>query len=133
MPKPRARRPQTAELTAPPQIPQVLAAAVCWRPIEALTPAPRNARTHPEGQLQRLISAIKAFGFTSPILVDEAANVLAGHGRLEAARRLGMTRSCWAPSPRQAAATCTMPSTRRRSAKSSWASCRLDALPWSSV
>ncbi|GGJ17405.1 site-specific DNA-methyltransferase [Neoroseomonas lacus] len=90
MPKPRARRPQTAEPTTPPQIPQVLAAAVYWRPIETLTPAPRNARTHPEGQLQRLISAIKAFGFTSPILVDEAANVLAGHGRLEAARRLGM-------------------------------------------
>jgi DNA modification methylase len=92
MRKPRARRPQIAEATAPPSIPQVLADAIRWQPIETLTPAPRNARTHPESQLTRLMSAMREFGFTNPILVDEAGDVLAGHGRLEAARRLSMAR-----------------------------------------
>jgi DNA modification methylase len=51
---------------------------------------PRNARTHPDGQVARLASAISRFGFVNPIIVDEMNMVLAGHGRLAAAERLGL-------------------------------------------
>ena len=72
------------------EIPRVLDTAVAWRPIGSLTPAARNARTHPEAQIHRLAAAIRGFGFTAPVLVDEDGIVLAGHARLEAARRLGL-------------------------------------------
>lgn len=52
---------------------------------------PRNARTHPDGQIARLASAIRRFGFLNPIIVDEANLVLAGHGRLAAAEKLGLS------------------------------------------
>jgi DNA modification methylase len=52
-------------------------------------PNPRNARTHSKTQLRQIRRSIKAFGFVSPILVDENETLIAGHGRLEAARQLG--------------------------------------------
>ena len=73
-----------------PPVPRVLATAVDWRRVEELTPSGRNARTHSPKQLHQLAGAIREFGFTAPILVDEAGTILAGHARLEAARRLGM-------------------------------------------
>ena len=51
----------------------------------ALTPDPTNARKHPKKQIVRLAAEIREFGFTNPILVDENAQVIAGHARLEAA------------------------------------------------
>lgn len=60
-------------------------------PISGLAPSPRNPRTHSEKQLKQIERSISRFGWTNPILADEADRVLAGHGRLEAARRLGMT------------------------------------------
>ena len=51
----------------------------------------RNARTHPDRQVARLASAISRFGFVNPIIVDEMNVVLAGHGRLAAAERLGLS------------------------------------------
>jgi DNA modification methylase len=54
--------------------------------LEQLKPYARNARVHSRGQIRQLASSIRKFGFTSPLIIDEACNVLAGHGRLEAAK-----------------------------------------------
>lgn len=51
----------------------------------------RNARTHSDEQIEQICQSIKEFGFTNPVLVDEKNELIAGHGRTEAARRLGMT------------------------------------------
>jgi len=64
--------------------------AVRWLPVEALTPDPRNARVHSARQVARIADSIAAFGFNVPVLVDEKGGVLAGHGRVLAARRLGL-------------------------------------------
>lgn len=71
-------------------LPRVLGTAVEWVSPNALKPFAQNARTHPEKQLQRLTRAIQEFGFTAPVLVAEDGTVLAGHARMEAARRIGM-------------------------------------------
>jgi DNA modification methylase len=59
-------------------------------PIGRLTPYARNARTHSPAQIAQIAASIVEFGFTSPILVDSNAGIIAGHGRLLAARRLGL-------------------------------------------
>jgi len=51
---------------------------------------PRNARTHSAVQVHQIAASIERFGFTNPILIDDEATILAGHGRLEAAKQLGM-------------------------------------------
>src|SRR4051812_14336042 len=60
-------------------------------PIERLLPSPRNARTHSEAQVAEIAGSIRTFGFTNPILVGNDGDVIAGHGRLAAARLLGLT------------------------------------------
>lgn len=60
-------------------------------PINSIFPNPKNAKRHPEHQITLLAENIRKFGFTNPVGVDEAWNILFGHGRLLAARRLGMT------------------------------------------
>lgn len=64
--------------------------SVVYRPISDLKPDPRNARTHPKRQLEQLRASILQFGFTNPILVDEEGLLIAGHGRLRAARDIGL-------------------------------------------
>jgi hypothetical protein len=64
--------------------------SVVYRPTGDLTPDPRNARTHSKAQIAQLKLAIEAFGFTNPILIDEARVLIAGHGRLRAAKELGL-------------------------------------------
>src|SRR5258705_11083478 len=59
-------------------------------PIERLVPSPRNARTHSDAQVAEIAGSIRAFGFTNPILAGEEGDVVAGHGRLAAARRLAL-------------------------------------------
>src|SRR5258705_5767799 len=59
-------------------------------PTDRLIPSPRNARTHSEAQVAEIAGSIRAFGFTNPILVGEEGDVVAGHGRLAAARQLGL-------------------------------------------
>ena len=49
----------------------------------------RNARLHSDDQIRQLMKSIEKFGFTVPILIDEKKMVIAGHGRLEALKRLG--------------------------------------------
>lgn len=63
---------------------------VVYRRVEDLKPDPRNARTHPKKQIAEIARSIQAFGFTNPVLTDAAGNVIAGHGRLLAARQLGL-------------------------------------------
>src|SRR5258705_4200642 len=59
-------------------------------PTERLIPSPRNARTHSDAQVAEIAGSIRTFGFTNPILVGEEGDVVAGHGRLAAARRLAL-------------------------------------------
>ena len=63
---------------------------VVYRPVDELTPDPRNPRRHPKRQIEQLIASITTFGFTNPILIDADGLVIAGHGRLEAAKAAGM-------------------------------------------
>lgn len=56
----------------------------------ALRPWTRNARTHSKKQLKQIAVSIQTFGFTNPVLIDQANNILAGHGRVEAAKLLGL-------------------------------------------
>lgn len=60
-------------------------------PLDRLIPYARNARTHSPAQVAEIAGSIRAFGFSNPILVGEGADIIAGHGRLAAARRLGLT------------------------------------------
>jgi ParB-like chromosome segregation protein Spo0J len=60
-------------------------------PIGTIKPNPKNTRTHSRLQRRRIAASILKFGFVNPIIVDENRMVLAGHGRLEAARQEGLT------------------------------------------
>jgi DNA modification methylase len=59
-------------------------------PIEQLVPYAKNSRTHSDAQVAQIAASIKEWGFTSAILVDENGGIIAGHGRILAARKLGM-------------------------------------------
>jgi DNA modification methylase len=61
-----------------------------YKPTSSLTPDPRNARTHPKRQIEQITASIRAFGFTNPVLADENDTLIAGHGRLRAAKELGL-------------------------------------------
>lgn len=63
---------------------------VVYHPTASLIPDPRNARTHPRQQIEQIIASIIQFGFTNPILVDGNLNLIAGHGRLLAAKQMGL-------------------------------------------
>lgn len=58
--------------------------------IEKLIPYARNSRTHSDQQVAQIAASIKEWGFTSAILIDPQGGIIAGHGRLMAARKLGM-------------------------------------------
>jgi DNA modification methylase len=59
--------------------------------VTALIPYAKNSRTHDDAQVAQIAASIKEFGWTNPILVDGERGIIAGHGRLMAARKLGMT------------------------------------------
>jgi len=61
-----------------------------FHPPGALRPDPNNARTHSAKQVEQICASIRGFGFTNPILVTPDLSVIAGHGRLQAANRLGL-------------------------------------------
>lgn len=63
---------------------------IVHRPISSLKPNPRNARTHSKGQIRKIANSIDAFGFIGCILIDTEGTIIAGHGRLEAAKLLKM-------------------------------------------
>ena len=60
-------------------------------PVERLVPYERNARTHSAEQVAQIAASIREFGFTNPILVDGKDGIIAGHGRLMAAKDLGLS------------------------------------------
>lgn len=59
--------------------------------VARLIPSARNARTHSRAQITEIASSIQAFGFSNPVLIGVDGDIIAGHGRLAAARQLGMT------------------------------------------
>ena len=61
------------------------------RSVASLVPYARNARTHSDDQVAQIAASIREFGWTNPMLVDGENGIIAGHGRLMAARKLGMT------------------------------------------
>jgi DNA modification methylase len=61
-----------------------------WQ-IDRLRPYEKNPRTHSPQQIAKLVASLREYGFTNPILVDSRDGIVAGHGRLEAARAIGMT------------------------------------------
>ena len=58
--------------------------------VDRLVPSARNARTHTDAQVAQIAAAIREWGWTVPVLVDEDGNLIAGHGRVLAARLLGL-------------------------------------------
>ena len=60
------------------------------RPLASLKPYARNARTHSKAQVAQIAKSIERFGFTNPVLVSDEGQIVAGHGRVEAARLLGL-------------------------------------------
>lgn len=58
--------------------------------LDALIPYARNSRTHSDEQVAQVAASIREFGFTNPVLVDANGGIIAGHGRVMAARKLGM-------------------------------------------
>jgi ParB-like chromosome segregation protein Spo0J len=64
---------------------------ITFRKVTDLIPYVNNSRTHSEEQVTQIASSIKEFGFTNPILIDEEGGIIAGHGRLMAAKKLGLT------------------------------------------
>ena len=60
--------------------------AITYRAVTELKPYPRNARTHSRKQVKQIAAAIREFGFTNPVLIDEHDQIIAGHGRVAAAR-----------------------------------------------
>jgi hypothetical protein len=64
--------------------------AVAYLPVADLVPYVSNARTHSDDQVAQIAASIKEFGFTNPILIDGDKGIIAGHGRLQAARKLGL-------------------------------------------
>jgi DNA modification methylase len=61
------------------------------RLVASLKPYPGNARTHSRKQVRQIADSIKRFGFTNPVLISDEGEIIAGHGRVEAARLLGIT------------------------------------------
>ena len=78
------------------------------RNVADLIPYARNSRTHSDAQVAQIAASIREWGWTMPILVDEAGNVIAGHGRIMAAQKLGlvdvpcMTATGWSEAKRRA-------------------------------
>jgi DNA modification methylase len=64
--------------------------AIAWRPLGELIPYARNPRTHSDAQVAQIAASIREFGWTNPVLIDGENGIIAGHGRVMAARKLGL-------------------------------------------
>ena len=80
----------TESPTAPPDVLDHADRRIELLPVSQLKPHPRNARTHPRKQLRQIAASIRRFGFCNPVLIDDANQIIAGHGRVEAAKLLGL-------------------------------------------
>lgn len=70
--------------------PKAMAQRIEVWPVDRLVPYSKNARTHSDAQVAQIAASIAEFGFNAPLLVDSKAGLIAGHGRLLAARKLGL-------------------------------------------
>src|SRR5262249_30246727 len=61
-----------------------------YLPVHELRQNPNNARTHSKKQIRQIANSIKQFGFCNPALIDDRNQIIAGHGRVEAAKLLGI-------------------------------------------
>jgi DNA modification methylase len=73
-----------------PQMPESLRLKIEYRRIDDLTPYTGNSRTHSDKQIAQIAASIRTFGFTNPVLIGDAGLIVAGHGRVEAAKSLGI-------------------------------------------
>lgn len=64
--------------------------SITYVPISKITEYGKNSRTHSPEQIEQIAESIKQFGFTNPVLIDKESVLIAGHGRLAAARKLGL-------------------------------------------
>ena len=64
---------------------------ITYKPIQDLIPYARNSRTHSDAQVAQIAASIREFGWTNPILLDGENGIIAGHGRVMAAQKLGET------------------------------------------
>ena len=67
-----------------------IAKQIILQPVEVLVPYARNSRTHSDEQVAQIAASIREFGFTNPVLIDAAGGIIAGHGRVMAAKQLGL-------------------------------------------
>ena len=58
--------------------------------VDSLNPYARNSRTHSDAQIAQIAASVREYGFTNPVLIDADGGIIAGHGRVMAARALGM-------------------------------------------
>jgi DNA modification methylase len=65
--------------------------SIAYRHVDTLRPYERNARTHSKSQIRQIAESIKEFGFTNPILINSNGTIVAGHGRVQAAKQMGMS------------------------------------------
>src|SRR5437879_3409275 len=70
---------------------QALAQHIELLPLDKLIPYAQNPRTHSDAQVAQIAASIREFGFNNPILVDSDSGIIAGHGRLLAARKLQLS------------------------------------------
>jgi ParB-like chromosome segregation protein Spo0J len=61
-----------------------------YTPVRELRPHLNNARTHSQKQIRQIANSIEKFGFCNPVLIDDSKHIIAGHGRVEAAKLLGI-------------------------------------------
>jgi ParB-like chromosome segregation protein Spo0J len=84
-PQPGSQGPCRSAVTA-----NVQHMAIETMPVAGLRPHPGNARTHSKKQIRQIADSIRQFGFTNPVLIGEDGSIIAGHGRVEAAKLLGL-------------------------------------------
>ena len=65
---------------------------ITMRPLDKLIPYPGNPKDHPQDQVEKIAASIREFGFLVPLVIDAECVIVAGHGRYEAAKHLGMDR-----------------------------------------
>ena len=59
--------------------------------VDRLIPYARNSRTHSDAQVAQVAASMREYGFTNPVLIDKEGGIIAGHGRVMAARSIGLT------------------------------------------
>jgi ParB-like chromosome segregation protein Spo0J len=104
----------------------VLNLTVVYRPTNSIKPESRNARTHSKKQVAEIAASIRQFGFANPLLIDVNSVLIAGHGRLLAAKSTGLdlapTITCRI-STRHKDARCVLPIIRLRSTQGGMWTC----------